>query len=334
MLIDVHNHIVPETLPGLPAGMGGEWPSYDCGGGHKTMMISGKAYRKFDAQSWSASARRDFMDGAGVDVQVLSPLPELLSYWFPADATEEMARHVNGAIGEMIAFDPDRFQGLGMVPLQDPARAARMLEELAKLDGFKGVQIGSNINGLSPADDRFSEFWDTADRLGIAVFVHGIRPAAGERLLGPDVMGPIVGIPMDTACCVSSCIAMNMSERYQKLRIGFSHAGGSIASVIDRYSHVWKLMPGMSEQIHRDPLDALRDYYYDILTFGEDYLKYVIERVGTERVIVGTDYPAMGMGLMDPKGFLAKLDLSQDDFDKITHHNANRFLNGCHHHDR
>lgn len=321
-VIDVHNHIVPEDFP---SDNSPNWPCMECGGGHRTMMISGKAYRQFDERNWSAAARRDYMDGAGIDIQVLSPLPELLSYWLDPAATEKMAHHVNGKILQMIDFDPARFQGLAMIPLQDPVRGAKMLQDIKDM-GFKGVEIGSNINGKSPADPFFDEFWATANALDLAVFIHGIKPAGAERLVGPDVMAPLIGVPLDTALCVSSCISANISQRFPRTRLGFSHGGGAIGAVIDRFSHVWKLMPELRETVPVAPEEALRDYYFDILTFGADYLKYMLGLVGKERIIIGTDYPAGGMGLMDPLGFMKDCGFSENLIQKISSENALRFL--------
>lgn len=326
-VIDVHNHIVPETFPPDPSkGATPAWPCMECDGGHATMMISGKPYRQFDARSWSAQNRRDFMDENGIDVQVLSPLPELLSYWLPSKVAAEMAKHVNGTIAAMIAFDPGRFMGLGMVPLQDPTAATTMLQELKQNDGFRGVQIGSNIDGVSPADPRFDEFWAAAAGLDMAVFVHGIKPTGTERLVGPEVMGPIVGVPLDTAMCVSSCISAGLLQKYPTLHIGFSHGGGAVGSIIDRFEHVWKLMPALRDAVPQSPIATLRQFYYDVLTFNADYVSYLVDLAGEDRIFIGTDYPAGGMGLMDPVAFVESLGLTNSALEKVKGGNAQRYL--------
>ena len=155
------------------------------------MEIGGAAYRRFDNRNWSVERRITDMDQSGVARQVLSPLPELLSYWFAAPAAAEMARHVNGAIAQMMARVPDRFAGLAMVPLQDPDLAAAMVLGL-RSDGFSGVEIGSNIDGTSPggrairrllygpAANRigFVRSWRAAGRGGTVDRTHG---AAGDH---------------------------------------------------------------------------------------------------------------------------------------------------------
>ena len=327
-VIDVHNHVVPESLPSVPEGaFAPGWPCYECGQGHKTMMISGAAYRKFDASSWSASTRRDFMDEKGIDIQVLSCLPELLGYWFKVEHTHLMCHHVNQAIAGMVDFDPSRFIGMGSLPMQDPSLAAKELENLKHQLGFKAVQIGSNIDGISPADSCFDEVYAAAVELDMAVFVHGIRPAGAERLVGLDVMAPLVGIPMDTAYCLSSFIAAGILHKFPDLRLGFSHSGGAFGSVVDRMNHVWNLMPAMQEQMLESPLLTAQRFYYDVLTFGGEYLEYVVSRFGDSQVFVGTDFPAMGMGLMDPVGFLEECNFTAEQLVNLKSNTAKRYLN-------
>ena len=324
-MIDVHCHVIPETLPDAPAsGHGGRWPCMVCDGAHRTMTIAGKPYRSFDDRNWSAARRIDYMDGQGIALQVLSPLPELLSYWFDAAACGEMCAHVNGAIAGMVAAAPERFGGFAMVPLQDPARAALALEQI-KGDGFLGVEIGSNIDGVSPADARFSEFFAAVEELGLAIFVHGIRPAGVERLIGHEAMGAIVGVPMDTALCLSSMLAMNFPERYPRLRMAFSHGGGAFGVVLGRFAHVRSVMPGMRE-VMADPKQGARAFYYDILTFDADYVNLLARHLGADRLLLGTDFPAGGMGLMEPRAFIESLSFSAAERAAIGAENPRRYL--------
>jgi aminocarboxymuconate-semialdehyde decarboxylase len=323
--VDVHCHVVPSNLPVDPTG--GKlvlWPQMHCTGGHGT-FTAGPVTRKFDDRSWLASRRIDFMDQHGIGLQVLSPLPELLAYWFEPAATALLCAYTNNTLAAMVESNPTRFAALGGLPMNDMALAISEARRLKAL-GFAGVEIGSNINGISPADARYAELLTTLEELNLSVFVHGIRPATDGRLLGPEVMGPIIGIPMDTALCVASFIATGVLDRLPQLRVGFSHGGGGIGAVIDRLQHVWNLMPDMKAAMPRSPLEEARRYFFDILTFSPQYTGYLIEKIGSNSLFVGTDFPAGGMGLMDPVGFLKQLNLSAEDWDNISHRTANRFL--------
>src|SRR4029077_17235317 len=147
--IDVHTHVVPARLPDALADFPGiPWPSIQhtdaC---HAQGMLSGKNFRAIDDACWSVPRRTEQMPGMDVGMQVLSPMPELLSYWLPPPAAAVLARHVNETIAEMVRTAPDRFHGLGMVPLQDMDAAQRELEHAMRQLGLKGVEIATNVNG-------------------------------------------------------------------------------------------------------------------------------------------------------------------------------------------
>jgi aminocarboxymuconate-semialdehyde decarboxylase len=324
--IDVHCHVVPVDLPLDPTGGRlAAWPQMRCEDGHSATFIAGPTTRRFDDRSWSAARRIEHMDAHGIALQALSPLPELLGYWFEPAATAQMCRHTNDALARMVEAHPDRFTALGGLPMNDVDLALAEARRLKQL-GFAGVEIGSNINGISPADARFAPVLAALQELDLCVFVHGIRPATEGRLVGPDVLGTIVGIPMDTALCVSSFIGARVLERLPQLRVGFSHGGGGIGAVIDRLQHVWSVMPALRDALPRSPLEEARRFYYDVLTFGADYARYLIGRLGSERLFIGTDFPAGGMALMDPVAFVDELGLCEPDRANVMRGAALRFL--------
>lgn len=323
--IDVHCHVVPADLPADPTG--GEhwlWPHMNCSGGHGT-FVAGSVTRKFDDRSWLAQRRVDYMDQHGIAVQVLSPLPELLGYWFDPASTAVLCRHTNDTMARMAESHPERFAVLGGLPMNDVGLAIDEARRIKAL-GFSGVEIGSNINGISPADPRFSEVLAALHELDLSIFVHGVRPAVEGRLIGNEVLGPIVGIPMDTALCVTSFIGARVLEKLPQLRVGFSHGGGGIGAVLDRFQHVWSVMPDLKKEIATSPLDEARRFFYDILTFSPDYTRYLVDKLGSDCLFIGTDFPAGGMGLMDPMKFVRELNLAPQDHANITRNTALRFL--------
>jgi aminocarboxymuconate-semialdehyde decarboxylase len=326
-LIDVHCHVVPLDLPVDPTG--GKlalWPQMTCcADGHTAMFVAGPTTRKFDGRTWLASRRIDYMDQHGIDMQTLSPVPELFAYWFEPSATAIMCRYVNDAMAKMVDENPTRFAALGGLPMNDPEMAIAEARRLKKL-GFAGVEIGSNINGISPADARYADVLATLHELDLAVFVHGVRPATEGRLVGPQVLAAIVGIPGDTSLCVASFISARVLDTLPNLRVGFSHGGGGIGAVIDRFEHIWSVMPELKEAIPTSPLLEARKFYYDIMTFDTDYTLHLMNKFGSQALFVGTDFPAAGMGLMDPVGYIDKMNLTGDDLENVRHRNARRFL--------
>jgi len=224
----------------------------------------------------------------------------------------------------MVAGGKGRFAGLGMVPLQDPELAARELEGLMKA-GFRGVEIGTNVNGVSIADKRFAPFFQAAESLGAAIFVHALHPAGTERLVGPTGMPALTLFPCETATAIASLIMGGIIGRHPRLRVAFSHGGGVFALVLPRLMHGWKLMPGMQETVPEAPAEQARRLFYDTLVYDRDTLAFLIERFGVTQLCLGTDHPFL-IEERDPVGAVEALGLSAEDQELLLSTNARRFL--------
>lgn len=291
-LIDVHTHVVPDNFPSDPSpGQKSRWPCMCMHGNDKGVVeIAGKAFRELDSRSWNINRRIEDMDRDDVSAQALSPMPELLSYWFNAKDGLEMARHVNSVIATMRSAAPDRFYGLGMVPLQDPAIATRELERL-KHDGLSGVEIGSNINGTILSDNRFEEFYAEAERLEMALFVHALHPIGVERLGEfPDLI-PFAAFPLDTGLSAIAMIRAGIPARYPRLRIGFSHGGGAVVPLAHRLGQGWRLSEGYGGTLPHAPAEYAAKFFYDSLVYDTGYLQYLSMTFAPGQVFAGTDYP-------------------------------------------
>jgi aminocarboxymuconate-semialdehyde decarboxylase len=322
--IDIHNHIVPEGFPVVePTCGGGRWPSLQKGENNEaSIMIGGKEFRRIDSRSWDIQRRTGDMDEERVDVHVISPMPELLSYWFDGQDGLKMGRHINAAIGEMVHKAPTRFLGMGMVPLQDPDLAAKELSKL-KNDGFVGIEIGSNINGKVPGDPLYEPFFAEVERLGLAVLVHAFHPLLGERIIGPAMATALIGFPTEIGLAAASVISSGLLERHPNLRMAFSHGGGTLAAILPRLNHGWTLTPFKGQAL--SPLEVARKLYFDTLVFDPVFLKHLIERFGASQVMIGTDYPYT-LRQAHPVDFLEKLGLTSGELESITSANAKRFL--------
>lgn len=291
-VIDIHSHFVPQDFPAPPSGVPeSEWPVMQAmDDGRAQMVIGGEPFRVFDTAYWDVAGRLEFMDREGIDFQLLSPLPELLGYWFAPETTEALARHMHAQMAAAIASAPDRLAGIGMVPLQDVPRAVAMLEEISGL-GFKGVLVASNVNGMSLADSRFDPFFAGAAEIGLPVLVHGYKPAGTERFVGSPLLAPIVGPPQDITALIASLIITDILGRFRDLKLVFLHGGGGFGSVLDRMDHVWRKFPDMQEKVAVAPRDYVRRFWYDTVTFSEEYLAYLIGAFGLETIMAGSDGP-------------------------------------------
>jgi aminocarboxymuconate-semialdehyde decarboxylase len=324
--IDIHNHVVPADIPPYAGQHGGDrWPQMAaCDARHKNVMIDGKNFRTVSDQCWDVARRIEAMDATGISVQVLSPMPELLSYWFPADDAVAFGRIVNGAIAAMVTRAPTRFAGLGMVPLQDPELAACELERLMK-DGFRGVEIGTNVNGVAIGDPRFEPFFAAAEHLGAAIFVHALHPASLERIVGPPRLVPFVAFPGETNFAICSLISGGTLERHPKLRIAFSHGGGTFAIVLPRLAQGWTISPALRDIIKTNPRETARRLYYDTLVFEAKTIRLLLDLFGMSQLCIGSDFPFDG-GDKEPLREIGKLGLGPADLAALYESNARRFL--------
>ena len=327
--IDVHTHFVPEHLPALPAGSREPtWPSMAPGEtcNHRHVMVAGKNYRTVTNQCWSAPQRIEDMDGMGVTRQALSPMPELLSYWMEGKDAAVLHRDINEQMTRLAQAHPGRFDVLVGVPMQDVELAIAELEYAARVLKAAGAEIGSNINGRYIGAPEFEPFFAAAERLGMAIFVHAMRPAGLERLIGPPAFEQVLGFPNEIGHSAASAITSNLLLRHPKLRIAFSHGGGSLAMLLPRLQHGWHNFPALRGTIEKAPVEQARLLYYDTLVYDPPTLRFLLERFGADALMVGTDYPFSIMET-DPLGQFTALGLDAATVDKLSHGNARRFLN-------
>jgi aminocarboxymuconate-semialdehyde decarboxylase len=327
-VIDVHCHVVPKGFPAAPSACcAAHWPSMRHRDDGKSVVSFGaKEFRVLDPRSWDVARRTADMDREQVDVQAISPMPELLSYWMEVDDALAVARHVNGTIAEMVAAAPKRFVGFGMVPLQDPERAARELSGLRR-DGMIGIEIGSNINDKPPGDPMFDPFWAEAERLGMPVFVHSLHPVGTDRVVGSPRLVTFLNFPVDTGFTAASLVTGRTLEKFPGLRVAFSHGGGTFGAVLPRLTMGWERSPELQASF-KAPAAIARRFYYDDLVFDHDLLRHLIGVFGLSQVMIGTDYP-YDAGQTFPVAFLDAMGLGAGELAALHGGNAARFLGGA-----
>jgi aminocarboxymuconate-semialdehyde decarboxylase len=262
-----------------------------------------KPFREIDERSWDVDRRIADMDRDHVAAQALSPMPELLSYWIDVQPATDLARFINGAIAGMVARRPDRFFGLGSVPLQDPVRAADELRLVKERFGLSGVEVGSNINGRYLGDRHFDPFFAAAQELGMAVFVHALHPLQAAHMTAMPGMVPFVAFPMDTAMCAASLIMDGVLERFPRLRIGFSHGGGVLGPILHRMEHGWHASRGFGGKLPQTPMHYAGRFFYDSLVYDAAYLAHLATHIAPGHVFAGTDYPYL-IEQRDPAAFI------------------------------
>jgi aminocarboxymuconate-semialdehyde decarboxylase len=267
------------------------------------------------------------MDRAGIDIQAVSPAPQQTYYWTDPGLGAELARMVNDRLAQIVAKHPDRFVGLGTVPLQNPDLAVSELIYAVKTLGLRGVEINGSVNGIELTDSRLAldRFFAKAEELGIVVFIHPTGFTNGERLTN-HYFNNIIGNPLETTVAASHLIFDGVLERYPKLKIVLPHSGGFLAHYWARMDHGHKARPDSRTVIKKKPSSYLEKFYFDTISFSPDMTRHLIDRFGADHVLLGTDYP-FDMGDEDPVGTIAKIPrISAAEKKQIEGMNAARLL--------
>ena len=245
------------------------------------------------------------MDRMGVDIQAVAPAPYHYFYFTEPAYGAELAREVNEGIANVVAQHPDRFVGMGSVPLQNAELAVKELEYCVKKLGLRGVEINTNVNGLNLTDPTLGleKFFAKANELGIVVFMHPLGYTQGERLRN-HYFNNVIGNPLETTVAVSHLIFDGVVARYPKIKFLAAHGGGFLAHYWARMDHAWRARPDTRTVIKKKPSSYLEKFYFDSITFDPRMLKQLIDRYGADHVMLGTDYP-YDMGEDDPRGLIA-----------------------------
>jgi aminocarboxymuconate-semialdehyde decarboxylase len=291
--IDVHTHILPETLPDFEGTRG--WRGFvrlEHGApGRARMTIDGKLFREVERNTWDTAARLAECDRDGVGVQVLSTVPVMFSYWAEAPRALELARALNDHIAGVQAARPKRFVGLGTIPMQDPRLAIAEMERCVRELGLAGVEIGTNVNGTNLDSPELFPVFEAAQDLGAAVFVHPWDVVGRERM--PRYWLPwLVGMPAETSLAICSLIFGGVLERLPRLRVAFAHGGGAFPGTFGRIAHGFDVRPDLCAVDNSvPPREYLRRITVDSLVHDAAMLRYLVQLFGEGRVALGSDYP-------------------------------------------
>ena len=291
--VDVHAHVVPHDFPAyLPQPDLTGWPSMaPAQACHRHVIIDGKTYRTVSDKCWDTARRLPDLEAMGLSLQVISPMPELFGYWLPAAAGVMLNRYVNDQIAEMIGRSEGKLAGLAGVPLQDLDAAIGELHRVMAIPGFRGVEIGSNVNGRPVGAPEWRPFFAAAEALDAAVFVHAVRPAGMDRLIGPPPLQQALGYPTDIGLAAASVITGNLLAAHPKLRIAFSHGGGTLGLLLPRLEQACSVFPALGDAVAGSPSAQARRLFYDTLVFDTPTLQRLVEQFGASQLMIGTDYP-------------------------------------------
>ena len=298
--IDSHTHILTKEAMRLLAKESPRVAPVLKGAGtpQATLEVGGKVVQDpMPSEIWDVDLRLRDMDANNVDVQVLSPTVFTFYYGQEPALSLACAAIQNEEIAAVMKSNPDRFLGLGSVPLQAPDLATKELHRAMTKLGLRGAMIGTNVNGRNLDDPALEPFWAAAEALGAFLFIHPHGGIFGERL-GSYYMKNFVGLPFDTTIAAASLVFGGVLERFPRLKICLSHGGGYVPYQAGRFQHAYDVRPEAKAHLPNGPGASLGRLYYDTILHSKPALEFLISSAGPDRVLLGSDYP-FDMGNLD-----------------------------------
>ena len=343
-VIDVHAHVLSPSVDALVQDHPG-WAAHQELDARRNGPQSLATSRRMVGEAWPRLTQVDVrlreMDRQGVDVQVVSPSPSHYHYWAGSHLAREVFGEANRAVAELVTARPDRLSGLGLVPLQHPQLCVEALDDAVLAHGLVGVEISSHApaptgatpdgqrpgrregqpapRGVELSDERLEPFWARAAQLGAIIFVHPFGCSLDERL-DRFYLSNTVGQPVENAVALSHLIFSGVLDRHPDLRIVAAHGGGYLPTYLGRSDHAWHVRPE-AQGCARPPSSYLRQLWFDSLVYTPDALRRLVDAVGAERVLLGSDYP-FDMGVTDPVERLDAAALTPDQRAAVAGGNA------------
>ena len=291
--IDVHAHHFASTLPDLARRTGdARWPHLETDDGRSGRILLGQqVFRTVRASLWDLDQRLAELDAAGVAVQVISPVPIMLTYWADTAPAVEFAREINDSIAKDVAASGGRLRGLGTVALQDPQSAAQEVRRLGTELHLDGVEIGTHAAGRELDDPALDPFWAAVAELDLAVFVHPLDGGgdAIRRQGQPYDFG--LGMLTDTAMSAIALINGGVLEKYPNLRVALAHGCGTFAWAFPRLRVGSQMTP--APDIVARYADLAKRLWVDSLVLDPEHMRLLAQRFGAGHILLGSDFPFM-----------------------------------------
>jgi aminocarboxymuconate-semialdehyde decarboxylase len=324
--IDTHAHILPRHWPDLASKYGDDrFPVMQNSGGRHRIYKDGKFFREVWESAFDPEHRIADYARFGVDVQVISTVPVLFSYWAKGHQALELHRHLNDQAAAVCEDHRRHYAGIGTVPLQSPTLAIQEMERCVDQLGLQGVQIGSHCNEWNLDAPELFPFFEAAADLGAAILIHPWDMMGGAEM--PKYWLPwLVGMPAEQSRAACSLVFGGVLERLPQLRIMMAHGGGSFPYTIGRIEHGYSMRPDLvATDNARNPREYLQRLYFDSCVHDPLALRYLLDVAGVDRIMLGTDYP-FPLGEQVPGSGIDALELNAIDRARLFHGTALEWL--------
>lgn len=322
--IDIHAHWYPREWVTLLEKEGGANGAKAFRNARGNVAIEVPGYNHaFQEQYIDIPTRLKMMNEARVDMHALS-LTSPMIYWAPPEFGLKLAQVYNDGLAAAHLEHPTRFLGLATLPLQAPELAVKELERAAKLPGIRGVYMGTHVMGRNLDDEALRPVFARCEALGLAVFLHPLNPVGAERMRNYHLRN-LIGNPTDNAIAAASLIFGGVLDAFPKLDVVLPHSGGTMPALIGRWDHGSTVRAEL-KHMTKPPSSYLRRFHYDTITHQDWILTNLIEQVGADRVVMGSDCPA-DMSYTRPVDVVERLKgVGAGDRDAIVGGNAARLL--------
>ena len=290
--IDIHTHIIPKEIPDFSKKFGYEGfvSMLNKTSKEADMMIFGEKFRTIKCNCWSAKNRLQDMKKYQIDIQVLSPIPVMFCYWARSRDALEVAQFLNDYIVQKCQKYPKSFVGLGTAPMQNTKLAISELERCKNI-GLKGIEIGSNINKKNLDHIDLHPFYEAAQDLDMPLFIHPWE-MMGMSEMNKYWLPWLVGMPAETSRAICSMIFGGIFKKFPNLRVAFAHGGGSFPHIIGRIEKGFLERPDLcAVENNINPKNYLGKFYVDSLVHSQEALNYLVDIIGIDSIILGSDYP-------------------------------------------
>ena len=291
-MIDVHAHFFPPLTPaeGARLGPNGPWLRMAEGGEHGHIMAGDQAFRPVQRVLWDARARLAEMDALGIDVQISCATPILFGYDVAPRAAADWSRRINDHALEFARHDGARLKVLAQVPLQDVELACAEASR-AVACGHVGVQIGNHLGTRDLDDEHLLAFLRHCAEQAIPVLVHP-WDMMGEGRMKKWMLPWLAAMPAETHLSILSLMLSGAFERLPRsLKLCFVHGGGSFAYLLGRADNAWRERDIVRADSPHPPSHYVDRFSVDSAVFDPRALALLVDVMGAERVMLGSDYP-------------------------------------------
>jgi len=311
--IDIHAHMVPQAYAAASR-EGKEWHGLKPRGEGVPSLF------------FTPEDRIRDMNSLGVDIQVVSPGANLYNYNLEASATAAMHRECNDEVHQMTLDHPDRFKGFAQIPMQDVNLAIETLDHAVNHLGLVGAMIDDKVNGKTYDEPEFLPFWKAAEEMGALLFVHQGDPTVVEYRTDRYHLPNTIGNPVNRAITFAALVFGGVMDACPDLKICLAHGGGYTCFGAGRMDRGWQVRSEARVNIEQPPSSYLNKFYYDCLTHSEDALRFLIDTVGIDRVVFGTDWPADMMIDWPVSWVLSLENVTQEEKELILYKNLEKLL--------